>query len=103
MDRKAQDRINELGLLIDQLGDETDAVDTIMVETVEGDGTYPTTANVWYPVKRVIVGGTEEEGEPATFDYDGGFFLALHVGNTAPSLGVQSLATRCGGAWVFQS
>jgi hypothetical protein len=63
---------------------------------------YPTKAGSWIAVVACDVGGTEQEGQPATIGGLKGPFLAAHIGATLPPEGTSVMARRASGAWVIQ-
>jgi hypothetical protein len=63
---------------------------------------YPTVKNTWIAVVACDVGGTEQEGQPATIGGLKGAFLAAHIGATLPPEGTTVVARRASGAWVIQ-
>lgn len=66
------------------------------------DGTYPTTAAVFYAVNPVTVSGTETAGSAASFSASTAVVHALNLGTAVPASGTYVLVTFAANRWVFR-
>lgn len=66
------------------------------------DGSYPTTANVFYAVNPVEVDGSQQEGASPTFTADvSRVFHAYNLGSAVPPLGTEVIVHLNSGRWTF--
>lgn len=63
---------------------------------------YPTTAAVYYGVRRQNIFGTETEGSSGVSSTITGTFLALNLGTAIPPVGTQVIVTRVAQRWTFR-
>lgn len=65
--------------------------------------TYPTAAAAYYAVIPADAGGTETEGQPASYvPRTGNVLLALNLGSQIPPAGTYVICHAVGGRWVFR-
>lgn len=72
-----------------------------MVVRIIDDGNFPTVAQSYYAVQRVVIGGVEAEGNDGTFTLVGGVFFALNGGGAIPPPGTDVIVESIGGRYVF--
>lgn len=81
-------------------GDQTGA-EAVLVRT-QASGSYPTSAQRYYPVKRVDISGPETEGASPTLGESGETFTALNMGSAIPPPGTYVIVVQLFGRWVFR-
>lgn len=70
--------------------------------TTTTDGSYPTTAGVFYALIVNQIIGTESEGSTASFTDLPGKIYGFNLGNAVPDQGTKVEATRVPHRWVFR-
>ncbi len=75
--------------------------DSALVKTVTVTS-YPTSANRFYGVQRLMVSGTEVEGGAPTLTAIGGVFYAYNRGSAIPPVNTVLLADEVGGRWTIE-
>jgi hypothetical protein len=93
----------ELRELVDRLGAEPVAGNRCVVGRTATKTTYPTAAASWFWVIRQAVGGTEAEGQAATFTDVGApeGFYAYNLGQRRPPVGTRVDCDETDGRFTF--
>jgi hypothetical protein len=98
---QARRRLDALALRLDRLRNGPAAGSPMVIGTVYDGGSIPSTTPRVFLVHPVSVGGTEDEGEDATFPADAGQGIPVVVlGPSVPVVGDRIRARRVGGRWV---
>ena len=100
-DRLEADRLRSLRTALDtppepELGGRSFVARTVQVTT------YPTSAGVYYGMKRVVLGGAEVEGGTPSKTLTGDVFYALNLGASVPVVGTDCVVHETGGRISFR-
>ncbi len=102
-DRVLRERHEDLSDTVDRIPPSGPDGALGMLVTTTTVSTYPTTAGSYFAVNPTTAGGTEAEGQAATYSPDTQrTFYAFNAGATVPPNGSHVIASAVGNRWIFR-